>query len=122
MKSVAGWSVEPTFPEGWRVSLPSMSLSNQKRFLDPEGKIFLGTRQVYQHHLTSSPVDEEAVKKVRDCLVREGWDTSEFLPGSWMVKRTDMNGRESKAQYLSERGEKFKNAEKAVTYLISNNF
>ena len=122
VKTVAGWSVEPKFPEGWRVSLPSMSLSNQKRFLDPEGKIFLGTRQVYQHHLTSSPVDEEAVRKVRQCLVEEGWESSEFLPDSWMLKRTETSGKECKAQYLSELGEKFKNAEKAVTYLISNNF
>ena len=122
VKTGAGWSVEPNFPEGWRVSLPSMSLSHQKRFLDPEGRIFLGTRQVYQHYLTSSPVDEEAVRKVRQCLVGEGWDTSEFLPDSWMLKRTEVGGREAKAQYLSEIGEKFKNAEKAVTYLISNNF
>merc|ERR550517_202212 len=64
VKSVGGWSVESRLPVGWRVSLPSMSLSHQKRFMDPDGKIFLGTRQVYQHHLTSSPVDEEAVEKV----------------------------------------------------------
>ena len=122
VKSSGGWTLDPRLPECWRVSLPSMSLSHQKRFMDPDGKIYLGTRQVYQHFLMADPVDERAVNIVRRCLEEEGWAASQFIPENWMVRRLEQGGKEAKAQYISEKGEKFKNAEKAVTYLIVNNF
>ena len=122
VKSAGGWSLDSRLPLGWRESRPSMSLTHQKRFMDPDGKIYLGTRQVYQHFLSGDPVDEMAVERVRACLEEEGWTASQFLPDSWLVKRGEGGTREGKAQYISEKGEKFKNAERAVTYLIKNNF
>merc|ERR1712129_323621 len=117
------WEECSTLPLGWK-KRPAAGKNDFETILSPEGDQFRSRFNAVQS-MVKNRCSLVEIDKMKDMLIHEGWESIEFLPDGWLLKRvwegTDANGRVvSRIHYMSDEGELFENAKVASEHMKSN--
>ena len=78
---------DDTVPSGWKTRTVEGKLK-RKFYLSPDGSVFACRRSCLQH-LIKQRASESTVEEMRAKLCHEGWETVDFLPDRWLIRKSE---------------------------------
>jgi len=112
-----------TLPPGWK-KRPTTGKNDAESILSPEGEQYRSRFNAVQN-MVKKGCSLDEIDEMKDMLIHEGWESIEFLPDGWLLKRiwegTDAHGRiVTTIHYMSDEGELFENPKVALEYIKAN--
>merc|ERR1719350_1472566 len=109
---------DPTVPVGWKTRTVEGKMK-KKFFLAPDGSSFSCRRSGLQHMIKENFSLKE-IGNMRDMLVHEGWESDDFLPQDWKIRKSEgtTNGiYDVDYWYLSVEGLLFRSTKAVVEFM-----
>jgi len=113
---------DPTVPPGWKTRTVEGKMK-KKFFLAPDGSSFSCRRSGLQHMIKEN-FSEKEIGNMREMLVHEGWESDDFLPTNWKIRKSEgtTNGiYDVDYWYLSVEGLLFRSTKAVVEFMTESN-
>ena len=112
-------SDETSLPDGW-LKRPSTNKEGAETFISPDGIQFRSRVSALKHLSRAGSLDD--VEKMKEKLLKDGWQTSELMPDGWIYKKI-WEGKNSIGKlihtyhYIADDGKMFEGGNTALEYI-----